>query len=606
MMLRDKLRTVRTLFGLVLLLVLLFVLGAAHAQNYAQDYPLANLQEGQRGYALTTGPGDVIERFGIVVLGMQYDAAGFPLVLIRAEGDFIERSGGVAAGMSGSPVYLPYGSGDALLGAIGYTFPNSDHNLALVTPIEVMRRATPERIGGLEPFGDFPPLSDAVPVATPILIAGASERVGRWLEPLFVNSRVTPLPLQLSASGAPEAADANFTLRPGSAVSVQLVRGDITVGAVGTVTLIEDNRFWAFGHPLLGDGDVSFALAPAYISYIVPSTVVPFKLANNGQRILGRVSQDRPYALSGTLGADPDFVPVTLTLNGPARSVTKRFEISADERYYPELLAAASLQAFDETIEAVSAGSAELAWELTLADGEVLRLLAQLSDPVDIAGAVAQAAAEPLAVLSDNPFADPELSRINLSVSYRKMQRYNEIVSVSAEQSEIAPGELLTLYVRLQPYRAEPTVRTLRVALPEDATGTLDIVVRGGLELSAGEGDGGSGDDILSFTELLVALRDRVQSSELIVETYVGDDWQRLERITLDDPVYGEETITVTVTSSEEVAAAPSEPAGTPSTPVPSDNGSSDDSGDSSPIDPPINDTPPTDDPPPWSSRDRP
>ncbi len=571
-------------------LALLLVLGTwAHAQS---DFPLDALQEGQRGYALTTGPGDAIERFPLVVLGLQYDAAGFPLVLVRAEGDFIERSGGVAAGMSGSPVYLSYGSGDALVGAIGYTFPNADHNLALVTPIDVMRRAEPVAAG--EPFGVVPPLEDAVPVATPILMAGVTERVGERLEPLFRNSRVTPLPLQLSANASTTDADAAFTLQPGSAVSVQLVRGDVTIGAVGTVTTVEDDTFLAFGHPLLGEGAVSFALAPAYVSYIVPSTVVPFKLANTGERILGRVSQDRPYALSGTVGLDPDFIPVTLTLNGPSQSVTRRFEMTADERYYPELLASASLQAFDEVLEAVSAGSADLAWELTLADGEVLRLLEQLSDPADVASAVAGVVASPLAVLRDNPFAAPGLRRVNLNVSYRPTQRYNEIVSVSAEREVLAPGEVLTLYVRVQPYRAEPTVRTLRIPLPETAQGSVEIVLRGGLDPAAEGGElADESGDILSFTELLVALRDRVQSNELIVETYLDDDWERLERLSLNAPVYGEETITITVEAAADATDLPAPSALSSPPPAPT---------------PPPNETvdaPPSDDAT-WPSRDQP
>ena len=71
------------------------------------------------------------------------------------------------------------------------------------------------------------------------------------------------------------------------------MRGDVTIAAVGTLTrLNEDGTFLAFGHPLLNQGEVSFALEPAYVSYIVPSEVVPFKLADSGERALGAVTQD--------------------------------------------------------------------------------------------------------------------------------------------------------------------------------------------------------------------------------------------------------------------------------------------------------------------------
>ena len=119
----------------------------------------------------------------------------------------------------------------------------------------------------------------------------------------------------------------------------------------------EDGTFLAFGHPLLNQGDVSFALEPAYVSYIVPSEVVPFKLADSGERALGTVTQDRPYAIGGTLDQVPDFLPVSLTLTTDREDVTKRFEVTDDPTLYAPLLGAASLQVFDEAREHVSGGS---------------------------------------------------------------------------------------------------------------------------------------------------------------------------------------------------------------------------------------------------------
>jgi hypothetical protein len=91
------------------------------------------------GFGLTEGPGGV-ERFEVEVLARQEGyGLGFPLILVRASGPAIDAGGGVSAGMSGSPVLLPHGDGDALLGAIAYTFPDSPGQLALVTPIAAMR-----------------------------------------------------------------------------------------------------------------------------------------------------------------------------------------------------------------------------------------------------------------------------------------------------------------------------------------------------------------------------------------------------------------------------------------------------------------------------------
>ncbi len=279
-------------------MLLLSLCSLGTAQTQTPLFPLNALQPGQRGYGLSAGAGNRIERFTVEVLALQYDVGtGFPLVLVRASGPLIDAAGGIASGMSGSPVYLPRNGQDALLGAVGYTFPNSTGGLGLVTPIETMRGSKGTAAAS---FG--PHLRGYVPVRTPLLLSGLSEGASRLLRPLFSDA-VSLRPLQSSGTSSRRQDDAAYRLEPGSAISVQLVRGDVTIAAVGTLTLLEDDAFWAFGHPMLGSGDVSFALAPAYVTALVPSRTVPFKLADSGSRLLGSVTQDRPSAISGRLDA---------------------------------------------------------------------------------------------------------------------------------------------------------------------------------------------------------------------------------------------------------------------------------------------------------------
>lgn len=553
-------------------------LGVASAQSSPQSslpsFPLESLAPNQTGYAVTAGAGNVLERFPITVLGVQYDNADFPLVLIKASGDFIDRTGGIAAGMSGSPVYVPSGNQDALLGAICCTFANSEPGLALVTPIEVMRRADPNAVQlvNVPAWGRQMPLEDAVPVSTPVLFSGLSERASGLLEPLFSNPTVTPFPAQSMGFGATDTADANFELQPGSSISVQLVRGDITVAALGTVTAIDGDNIYAFGHPLLGDGEVSFAFAPAHVSYIVPNDVVSFKLANNGRRVLGTITQDRPYAISGKVGSLPRYLPVTLTLaegldgESSAQQVNKRFEVVSGERYYPGLVATATLEAFDEVLEQTTPGNASLTWDITLNDGTTVQVTEQITSRRDIASATARLTGEPLAILASNIFAAPEIARVAVNIRYSTTQRYADIVQVVSEQGEIRAGDTITAYVRLQPYRAEPEVKTLRIPIPEDLDeDELQLIFRGGLEPATrpdtrrqrqAEDDGNNEQDfftdkILTFEELLIALRQNVQASELVVETVIDGDVERLSRLSLPYLVSGVETVFVDVQPAE-------------------------------------------------------
>ncbi len=527
---------------------LLFTLLISFA--HASSYPLEQVTPGLKGYAITAGAGNKLEKFPVEVIGLQYDyGLGFPLVLVKASGEFIEATGGVAAGMSGSPVYLPSSDGDALLGAISRVFPESDHTLALVTPIEEMRGV---RTLSYTPFGEdfFATLGESVPVSTPLLMSGVSERASTQLEPLFRNSGFAPFPVATSGGMRPD--ESSYKLEPGSAISVQLARGDVTIAGVGTVTEVDGNNILAFGHQLLGQGDVSFAFAPAFVSYIVPSSVVPFKLADNGQTLLGTIKQDRPAAIAGTLGSTPSFLPVTLTLVSDELTLVKRFEVVNDERYYAPVLAAATLQLFDETRQYTSAGTSELAWEIRFKDGQTLNVLEQVSDPSDISIATAGLAASPLDILATNIYQTSEIASVAINLNYSDAQNIAEIVEVKAQSETLKPGEPLIAYVRLQPYRGEPIVKTFSLTLPEESKGTFDVTFRGGLEGPSGdEGPDEKDDPILSFGELLAALEANVQSKDMVIETEVDGDKQRLEQQTFPYLISGEKSLSITIEDPE-------------------------------------------------------
>jgi hypothetical protein len=354
-------------------------------------------------------------------------------------------------------------------------------------------------------------------------------------------------------------------LGPGSPISVQLARGDVTIAGVGTVTEVEDDNILAFGHQLLGQGAVSFAIAPAFVSYIVPSSVVPFKLADNGQTLLGTITQDRPAAIAGTLNSTPSFLPITLTLVTDGLTLVKRFEVVNDERYYAPVLAAATLQLFDETRQYVGAGTSELAWEIRFQDGQTLNVLEQVSDPDDISIATAGLAASPLEILAENIYQESNIESVAINLNYSDKQNIAEIVEVEAQSETLKPGEPLVAYVRLQPYRGEPIVKTFTLTLPEEAKGTFDVTFRGGLEgPSDDEGPNEDDEPILSFGELLAALEANVQSKEMVIETTVDGDKERLEQPVFPYLIAGEESLSITVEDPEATTEETPPPAETP------------------------------------------
>lgn len=532
------------------MLALLVLVGAAGA--IAQEgaprpstwpaFPLEAVEPGLRGYGLTEGPAG-IERFEVEVLALQEGfGLGFPLVLVRASGGLVEAGGGVSAGMSGSPVVLGAGPDERLLGAIGYVFPDSVGGLALVTPIGAMRA------------GDGPGAAavartalGAVPVATPLLVSGLGARALALLQGDVLALGATPI--QAVQGGGGRAA-ASAPPVPGAAVAVQWVRGDVDVGAVGTVTEVAGDRLLAFGHPVLGIGPVDWPLARAAITAVVPNRTVPFKLANTAADSVGAIDQDRPAAIGGRLGAAADLLPVTLTVAYGDATAALRFEVVRDEALWPTLVAVATLEALDRVRARVGEGTATLHWDVNFPSGPGLRLTEAVVDADDVATAAARLAGGPLALLAANPFEATRPTRLALLVRLEDRRRDVEVRRATVNPGPIEAGAVVPLLLRLQPWRRPGEVRTLDVRLPEDLHGRVELVVRGGAAPREADGDGPPDPDDapLTFDELLAFLRERPGGGDLVVEARAeGGAWVRLERQEVSGYVTGRVELTLDV-----------------------------------------------------------
>ena len=533
------------------LLVLLLTAASAGAQPLAapHDYPLNEVQRGQLGYGLTAGP-QGIERFDVEVLGLHDGfGLGFPLILVQTRGAIIDAAGGVAAGMSGSPVYLSRNDRPALLGAIAYVFPDATGGVALLTPIAAMRSAAGEPEPA--PIVRQPAARKLLHVSSPLLVNGLGQRsLTLLLEEL---GAITPFPWQAqSGGGASEVAVA--PLEAGSPVGVAWLRGDIDIAAVGTVTEVRGEEVLAFGHRLLGIGAVAWPLIPAEVVALIPNRSVPFKLANVGRGVIGSVTQDRSAAVVARLDARPTMLPVDLTIVTAERRVTLRFEAVRDPVLWPVLVAAASLEGIERTRGKVGPGSASIDWEISLAGAAPLRLSEQVVASGEVNLPAARLIGAPLQLLASNPFQNPQVERVSLLVRLDDLRRDSEVLKVIDDGAPAVAGEMVRLFVSLQPWRRAGVVIPVDVRWPEALDGRVEIVARGAsTPPRAGEEAPRSADDNpLTFDELLVFLRERPAGGDLVIEARrPGERWQRLARVPIQGFAHGRAEWTL------EVAARP-------------------------------------------------
>jgi hypothetical protein len=503
---------------------------------FAALFPLENVKPGLEGYAVTAGAGNVLSKFPVKVESVVQEGLDSPRILIRASGPFIESTGGIAAGMSGSPVYFK----NQLAGAISAGFPNGDHNLGLVTPIEIMTKAAPTPVTGtleyygLEPsFSYLNPLGSSVPLAAPLTLQGLSGRAGTKLLEDFrakgVNMTALPVQASAQARGSNAPLDRPYKLEAGAPISVQLISGDFMVGAVGTVTLVEGKNILAFGHPFLNDARARYAAAPAYVNAIVPASDIPFKLAESINKPFGAITTDRPYAVGGTVGADPQLLPLEVTVRGqtsssiitaPVPNRTFKLGLAPVEAFTGALAYASALSALDATLEGSQPGSATISLAMTFAD-KTITFKDRIADENDIATLTAQRAAGAVALVAENPFKAPGLQRLKLML---ELAPYNlmRLVKAEPEVKKVKPGQTVGLNLRLQPWRAPSLVRRVSVKIPSDASeGEYILKVRGGLtpRPDSASSSNDPWDGLLGFDDLLERLRNRISGDNVLIET---------------------------------------------------------------------------------------
>src|SRR4030095_14621897 len=122
-------------------------------------------------------------------------------------------------------------------------------------------------------------------------------------------------------------------LKAGDAGGVSFLTGDVELGATGTVTHIDGDRVYAFGHPMYNLGPTEFPMTRAYVYTVLPSLFSSIKLSSTGD-VIGTCLQDRATTIAGRLGAGPRMIPVAVTLeSNHAPTRTFKYQVVNDQLF---------------------------------------------------------------------------------------------------------------------------------------------------------------------------------------------------------------------------------------------------------------------------------
>jgi hypothetical protein len=306
-----------------------------------------------------------------------------------------------------------------------------------------------------------------VDIATPISFGGFSRAT---LEAFAPQLRALGLePRQgITAGGKVEPGMGNpADLKPGSMISVELMAGDLSVGADGTVTHIDGNRVWAFGHRFLAVGATALPFARADVIALLPNLNTSFKLAS-AREWMGTISQDHDTAIAGELGKRAALVPVSIGVSRAGRSVESyKVQMVNDPLLSPLLLQMAVYSAIDATERTVGASSIRVTGEVEFQNAPApVRLENMYAADNGSAMLVSLSAAIPVAYVMQSGFRSLELKKVAINVEAFDQKKQLTIDGISVSRREARPGEKVLLNIVLAGENGAETTRQVEYQVP--------------------------------------------------------------------------------------------------------------------------------------------
>ncbi len=460
---------------------------------------LSEVRPGMEGEGRTIFKGSAIETFKFKVLGI-LDKFVSDKNLIIAELFAPElNEGGVIAGMSGSPAYID----GKLIGSVSYGLSSfSRKPIAGITPIEDIlkisappagpavnveitdikvdfsrenaRRVADAIRSELTARMNFSPARQFAPIKLFASSRGFSPESVSFLQGLFVplqSTAVGPLSGDLQGKEVDTrklGADL-FLLRPADAVAIPLVRGDASYTATGTVTHVDGQKVYVFGHPFFNLGTVDFPLHKAEIISIVPSYESSFKLAATRNQV-GTVRQDRFSGVLAELGQTPAMIPLKVFLKNRNRNFN--LEVVSHPLLTPALTYISLMNALQAEYQEFGFQSLRVNAKIFVEgeDNVVLEDLFSGTAAFDEFSTLVMAINY---FLMNNREKNVRIQKMDFEINGLEAVQKAELENVLVDKTAYLPGEIMQVDLKLRGDKSQPFSEQLQLKAPNLKPGSV-------------------------------------------------------------------------------------------------------------------------------------
>jgi len=496
---------------ITLLNIVLLILTLSFPVQAVDIMKLSDIKAGMEGEGKTIFKGTKAETFTFKVLGIiENFAPEKNLIIVELSSPHLEN-GGIVSGMSGSPAYIE----GKLIGAVAYGFSFTKKPIGGVTPIEDILKTseynTPtysidmstisiefdkkniSRIAGkikekLSKRLNFSPNT----AFTPIGLLGSSRGIipstfsyMPGLKPLLgTGGNVSITSGSKGNSPGPAPQDQQVTIpdiysgkdiakdiikmSPADAVAIPLIKGDFEISASGTVTHVDGDKIYIFGHPFFNIGTVDFPMHKAEVISVVPSFQESFRLVSTKQMV-GRVVQDRFSAVQGELGKIPYMIPMKVFLKN--RNKQFNLEIANHPLLTPTLSAVAAFNIFNSQYQQLGFQSIKVDGKIYI-EGEKNIIVNDLFSGTDSYTDFSNLLLVITYFLMNNNEKNIKIQKMDFEIRGSETLRRANLETVLVEKNSFLPGEIMNITVHLRNERGSSFSETVSLQAPNLKAGS--------------------------------------------------------------------------------------------------------------------------------------
>ena len=457
---------------------------------------LSEIKAGMEGVGKSTLKGTTVESYTFKVLGIVENFAPLKnLIIVKLDSPEL-NTGGIVSGMSGSPAYID----GKLIGAIAYGFTFSRQPIGGITPIEdILQTAEYETPTFTIDISTMPVEFDKKNVS---IISGlVQDQLAKRLD-FTGNEAFSPIRLigihrgfkpaafsyltalnqvfsPVSGAGIASVSSAHtitanelgkdlIKISPGDMVSIPLIKGDLEFAAYGTVTHVEGDKIYMFGHPFFNLGTVDFPLHKAEVLSVVSSFQEPFLLATS-KHMVGRVLQDRFSAVMGELGQLPYLVPLKIFLKNRDRQFN--IEMVHHSLLTPILSAFSIYNIFASEYQQVGFQSVKVDGKIFI-EGEKNIVIDDLFSGTDSYTELSNLLLVITYFLMNNNEKNIKIQKIDFELEGSEILRHAYLENVLIKKKSYLPGEIMNITAYLRNERGKAFSESIEIKAPNLKAGS--------------------------------------------------------------------------------------------------------------------------------------